>query len=87
MIFYELKGKNIKRDFITFQDFKNAIVHYKIQLMRGLSSTDPDFHDYCKELFMIICQNTADINSYWSNLSAPAKKFNHLFDSNVEKDN
>lgn len=54
-IFNELKSNDAKRDFITFNDFKTAIINFKLQLMRGLNHNNPDFHDYCKELFMMIC--------------------------------
>ena len=55
LIFNELKGKDTNRDFLTFKDFKSAIIHFKLQLMRGLRPNDPDFHDCCRELFMMIC--------------------------------
>ena len=54
-IFDELKSQDSARDFITFKDFKRAIINFKLQIMRGLSPSNPDFHDYCKELFMLIC--------------------------------
>jgi hypothetical protein len=46
--------------------------------MRGLSHTNPDFNDYCKELFMVICQNTA---SYNSNITESSKKSNKVTES------
>ena len=57
IIFDEIKAKNSKtvRDFITFKNFEAAIKEYKIPLMKGLRQEDPEFHRYCKELFMMVC--------------------------------
>ncbi len=55
VIFDELKNNDRERTFITFNDFKNAIIQFRLQLMRGLTVNSPDFNDYVKELFMMIC--------------------------------
>ncbi len=55
VIFNEFKSNDSKREFITFKDFEEAIRTFNIQLMRGMTTEDPDFHIYCKELFMMIC--------------------------------
>jgi len=52
-IFKEIADQ--KRQVITFKDFKQSIVHFRIELMKGLKPSDPDFHEYCKELFQTIC--------------------------------
>ena len=54
-VFHELKAGKM-RDFISFYDFKQAIITYNIPLMKGLKSSDLEFNDYCKELFITICK-------------------------------
>lgn len=62
IIFNELK-QDKHRDFITFKDFETAIKTFNIQLMRGLNQDHPEFSNYCKELFMSLCQSTADYST------------------------
>ena len=87
IIFDEIKAKNTKtvRDFITFKNFEAAIKEYKIPLMKGLRQEDPEFHRYCKELFMMVCQSTLEQKeSKLQNKKSPAAIKPKLINQRVE---
>ena len=43
-------------EFLVLADFKRVVVDFNVELIRGVSMNDNDFHEYCREMFSLMCK-------------------------------